>query len=552
MMWQSVNHSYILIWFCFCVVLQGHAITVSSTAGSDNTTCCFSSLPCSSLQYALSCISNRTTGTPAIIVIDGASSLTGRTEFVVPTGYNVTITGKPAVLTELKCGTPKSTLVIKGNRDSFITFNNILMHDCGPNVPSAILIEGPLNAEFNNCTFINNMCAGLNVRDANLVIKNSRFRNNIANQTNSFEVDFQFGNTSLGGSLGIMFHKGIGNKVEILSSEFSLSKTFVNEDPNAVSHDTGQKRLLSNYYASGGGLSVINTFDSQSNTVLIKNCIFNQNQGTYGGGLFLTFVHNSTGNRIIIENSTISNNFVSLTGGGLLISSWDQAYNNSIYIVNCDIYSNDAMGGGAMKVIYNSINRFNENLGGSLDFQMNNSRVFNNKAMSGSALRMLSNIPPGRIQTVLPKVTDCIISGHRPARASKEYPGAVLSTKLGIEFYGTNHLMNNTQGSAIHISAGTIHVKGTLIFHKNVGLQGGAVYLADTSKITLHPGSFLNVSQNHANFRGGGFYVEATTLREVTYPYNPGCFLQYSVAKTPPSKWEVCMKNFHYVKNLLK
>ena len=537
---QISDISYILVLFTL-LLSRSLAITVKSNGGIDNSTCCQSSVsPCKSLAFAFSCISNKTSGSSYTVSVDGVASLTGRTELIIPKNYNVTIESQTAVPAVVKCESSNAMLFIRSNEgEASIALRNILVRNCGPKVPSAVLIEGPLTAEFTNCTFIDNICSGLNSRDATVTVINSQFRHNIANQSASFEIDFAFGNTSLGGGLGVMFDKGVGNRVQIISSDFILGSSFVNYDPNAVSHDTGKTRLLSNYYASGGGLSVINTFDSANNSVVIRNCNFEHNRGTYGGGLFFTFVHNSTHNSILVENCTVARNFVSLTGSGLLISSWDRAHNNSIILKSCNIFSNNAMGGGAMKVIYNNIDPSNVNRGGLMDFQMHNCNVFDNVAMSGSALRLLSNIPSGRVSQSLPKLYNCKISGHRPARGSKEYPGAILSTKVGIEFHGRNYLTNNTQGSAIHISLGTIHVRGVLVFEHNIGLLGGAAYLADASKVRLYPGSYLRISNNHAKFSGGGLFAEATTLQEVQYPYNPGCFLQYSEAKTPPSLWQV-------------
>ena len=526
---------------CFILhVWPVFAITVTWLIGVDNPSCCDSTgMACKSLSYALSCISNNSTVSPTDVLVDGAASFNGIAELTIPKDHSITISSKSSTPAVIKCESGNSMLVVRSNGGASVLFRNILVRNCGPNTPAAILIEGPLEATFDNCTFMDNKCSGLNSRDTSLTVNNSRFINNIANQSNSFDIDFAFGNTSLGGGLGIMFDKGIGNKVNVLSSDFMLGSTFVNENPDAASHDTSKTRLLTNYYASGGGLSVINTFDSRNNTVLIRNCKFERNRGTYGGGLLLTFVHNTTASSIVVDNCTVANNYVSHTGGGVLISAWDKAHNNSVILRNCNIFSNNAMGGGAMKVIYNSIDPFNENKGGIVDFQMHDCNIFENKAMSGSALRLLSNLPSSRTPAGVPKLYNCTISGHSPAKGSKEHPGAVLSTKLGIEFYGNNFFVNNTMGSAIHILSGILHVRGTLVFQGNIGLQGGAVYLAESSSIILYPESHMKVFKNHANFRGGGLYVEATTLREVTYPYNPGCFLQYAEAKTPPSKWKV-------------
>lgn len=523
----------------------GAPISISSN-GTDQQECCtLRNMSCGSLSFALSCISNKTTPSPVTLIIEEGTSIDKQINFLIPSNYNVSVSGSLQNRdASLHCSDGNSTLNIKasGMMKSFITFNGVRFQNCGPLVPAAVLIDGTngvLSAEFEKCTFANNSCSGLNARDVDLTIKNSVFMHNFANQTNSFDIDFEFGKTSLGGSLGVMF-QGNSHKVQVSSSMFKMSETFVNKDVNVVSHNTNKVTVLSNYYASGGGMSVIHAFNSSDNKVDIKDCNFHENKGTYGGGLFLTFIHNSTGNQLSLAGSTVFNNHVSQTGGGILVSSWDQAHNNSIKVVSCNISANTAMGGGAMKIIYNSKDPRNVDRGGIVAFEMHNSTVFENTATSGSALRLLSNLPPGRSSPILPKFYSCNFSGHRPTSNSKEYPGAILSTKLGLEFYENNTLSYNSQGSAIYISSGTIHVKGTLIFYKNRGMQGGAAYLADLSKIVLYPGSHLQLIENHADFRGGGLYVEATTLRETTYPYNPGCFLQYSEAKVPPSKWQVC------------
>ena len=522
-------------------VSRGLAITVKSNGGIDNSTCCQSSVvPCKSIAIAFSCISNKTIGSPSVILLNGVVSLNGKTELIIPKDYNVTIKSQTAVPAAVNCESSSSMLLLRSNGGgASVVFRNILVRNCGPKVPSAVLIEGPLNAEFKNCTFINNICSGLNSRDANLTVINSKFYNNTANRSANSETDFKFGKNSLGGGLGIMFHKGIGLKVHIISSTFIRSVRFANFDPNDQKQGTGKTKMLSNYHGSGSGLFVVSTLASHDNSVIIKTCSFEENTGTYGGGLIATFDQNSTRNSIFIENCTMAKNSVSLTGGGLLISSWDRAHNNMVTLRDCSIFSNTAMGGGAMKIIYNSIDPSSMNRGGSLDFQMHNCNVFDNEAMSGSALRLLSNIPSGRVPQLLPKLFNCTLSRHGPARGSKEYPGAILSTKVGIEFHGTNYLTNNTQGSAIHISSGTLHIKGILSFDRNIGLLGGAAYLADASRIMLYPESYLRISNNHAKFKGGGLFVEATALQEVTYPYNPGCFLQYSEARVLPSLWKV-------------
>eukprot|EP00794_Sanderia_malayensis_P019851 gene19851-21793_t len=529
---------------------------IVSSSGNDGVQCCnnnkTTNSTCRSLNYALQeCISSKTLATTITgvnqvdILIDKDAFITGKERILLSNQYNINISSMSGKST-LYCSSGNSMLLLSTTNGSNFTvsFKGVKFRDCGPLVPSAVLAYGPMNLAFHDCIFSNNLCSGLNVIDTNLTVRNSLFSHNYANQTNSFAIDFKFGNTSLGGSLGVMFQNGMDCSVEIHSSRFLFSEAYVNRQESVISHDTGKVRILANYYATGGGLSVIHAFNSSKNRVKIKSCHFEGNRGTYGGGLFLSFIHHTTGNQLELENCSITKNLVSQTGGGVLFSSWDWAHDNSASLKDCNITKNDAMVGGAMKIIFNSKDPFDADRSGLIRFSMHRVQISENTAMSGSALRLLLNLPLGRVAPVLPSLVNCTIHGHKPSRNSKEYPGAILSTRLGIEFSGENVLSSNIQGSAIYVSACTIHVKGKLVLKNNKGKQGGAIYVADTSKLILYPHSHLVITGNHADFRGGGLYVEAVALQETTYPYNPGCFLQYSQAKVPPSQW-TSLAEFH-------
>ena len=344
------------------------------------------------------------------------------------------------------------------------------------------------------------------------MVKYSQFTNNNADERVRNHSHFSFGNTSLGGGLGVMFDNAVGKTVLIMSSYFISCSSFMFHAPYFLRSDSGKTMDLSEYSDSGGGLSVLTTNNSRYNSIVIKNSHFEANNGTYGGGLYFTFIHNSEYNSILVENCTVAKNVATGTGGGLLISQWDLANANSIILKDCSLLSNTAMGGGGMKVIFGSNDPVNESRGGTIDFQMHNCNVFGNTATSGSALRFLTEKSSGCAPPLLPKLFNCTIAGHRSTRGSKVYPAAILSNKVGIEFHGMNYVINNRQGSAIYVSSGTLHVKGILIFENNTGLLGGAAYLGDASKIILYPDSYLRFSNNHAERRGGGLFVEAITL----------------------------------------
>ena len=83
--------------------------------------------------------------------------MNGRTKLTLPKGYNVTVESLTAVPAVVSCESSNSMLFVRSNGEgASVVFRNILVRNCGPQVPSAVVIEGPLNAEFIYCIFINN------------------------------------------------------------------------------------------------------------------------------------------------------------------------------------------------------------------------------------------------------------------------------------------------------------------------------------------------------------------------------------------------------------
>ena len=551
---SSMFHIWILIVLFHIKYYDCGPIIISSN-GEDSFSCVqnvsapsIKPIPCKSIDYVFQLVSNGTLRSPLEVHTDEEVDINNHTELKIPNDYQVTIkpmtkAGNQLHATVFRCSNSNASVAIKplqNGDNAVIAFLNISFTNCGPNVPAAVLVDGPISVSFRNCTFIHNYCSGLNVRDANLIVNHCIFMHNYANQTTDFAVDFVFGKTSLAGSLGLMFEQGSGFEVHIDSSVFKWSTSYVNPNEYVISHDTGEKiRNLSNYYAIGGGIGAVHAFNSNGNLVNITNCHFDNNTATYGGGIYWIFLHHSSDNRIYVSNSVISRNYVSQTGGGILFVGWDKAHNNSGIFTNCNISYNDAMSGGGLKVTFNNKDPHDPNKGGILKFELRKCFLNWNTAMSGSALRLMLNLPIGAIVPQLPKFSDCAFENHKPSRDSKEYPGAILSSRLGFTFEGTNTFKSNVQGSAIYSSHCSIHVKGSVQFVKNRGKDGGAIYLADISNIILYPGSTLLFERNQADFRGGALYVESTALKETTYPYNPSCFFQYSVPKVRHSEWKV-------------
>ena len=346
--------------------------------------------------------------------------------------------------------------------------------------------------------------------------------------------------TNLGGAIGIMFQHAINGRVIINNCDIKGNTAFVNNASFVNTHATNNKRILSNYYTLGGGLSIIHTHGAHHNIVKVTNCNIEKNMATYAGGIFVTFVHNATENSVYMRNLTIKDNFASQTGGGFICSSWERSHNNSFDLHESIVTDNEAMTGGGAKLILNNRNPFRpEEAAGIIRIKIAKTHFVRNYAKSASAIRLLFNLPNIMAPPIIPVLEDCNISYNKPVEGSKSYLGAIISTRLSFALIGRNISMRNTAGSVVYISNAEVHMMGNTFFYYNQGKYGGAMYIADRSKLILHPSSLLHFEGNQADIHGGALNVESSNYVETMYPYNPGCFLQYSEPKTPPSNWTV-------------
>lgn len=415
-----------------------------------------------------------------------------------------------------------------------ITFSN-----CGSQVAAAVVLFN-MNATFQHCTFMDNSASGINAIDSNISIQNSTFlRNNAQNVAKKFKDGFVFGKTNIGGAIGIMFHNGSHHRVEIKNCAIRENSAFVKNSKFTSTHPTkDKKRILSNYFTLGGGISILHAFNSNNNTVVIADSVVEKNSATYGGGIFVTNVHNATDNKVFLSNLIISKNYVTQTGGGFIFSNWDYSHRNFFKMVNTIVKMNQAMMGGGTKLIQNNRHPNRESFrSGTVTIEIHKTVFTQNIAKSASAIRLLFNQPIGFVAPVIPVFKDCIIETNYPDDNSREYLGAVISSRLGLVLTGRSTIQNNYGGSAIYISQAELHVKGYISFLNNRGKFGGAIYVADISRIVMYPKSELCFHGNKADISGGALYVESSNFVETMYPYNPGCFLQYCTAKTPPSEW---------------
>jgi len=133
--------------------------------------------------------------------------------------------------------------------------------------------------------------------------------------------------------------------------------------------------------AFGGGVHI------KSSNLVISNCIFRNNSGTYGGGIFQD--KNTTSS---ISNCYFNGNNVSQTGGGIYI--WA---NSNATITNCVINNNLANAGGGLFIGEQALN-----------VDVINCTIVNNSAStSAGSIYMVDNNTPSN----KPEFLNCIIWG---------------------------------------------------------------------------------------------------------------------------------------------
>ena len=244
-------------------------------------------------------------------------------------------------------------------------------------------------------------------------------------------------------------------------------------------------------YIAGGGAMIMTSFVSSSNSVLMDNCSFVQNNATWGGGVEIY-------SRPLEGKSRKNLNFVTLK--------------------RCFFKQNTATNGAALNIY----------------------------------CRPASTSP--ELCSTLPTIQDsCFISNGQNASTilpSYNQITGFIGSVIAINYFPTKleglvHFVNNT-GSSLHVHETSVILNNAeVLFCNNTAQNGGAISLYG-GWLSISNSSSVTFDSNKAEQRGGAIFVHQTS--EDYVPYSHICFIR-NTQNSEPREWS---STFHFVNNVAK
>ena len=428
-----------------------------------------------------------------------------------------------------------------------VEFSNLNFKQFSCKLPAVLVVFNINYLSLHDCSFYQNNRSAINLLDTSVVLHKVDFSDNSGNanfkgQGVKISSSFPLSNFSNGGAVAFVFRDGHRKFVNISSCSFFSNSAAVNLELPYVGHsltDTQFPRV-------GGGVLLLFMGNCTDVYVTFVTSNFFGNTAYAGGAVAIISEFKASANNVSFINCKFLYNVAKFTAGAILFSSWDFAERNILIIIGCTIHLNKAMYSGAVKYVINIVQSRNGMGPSVLGLEIINSSVCGNIAETGSAVHIITSAFTDRQKLSPARIVDSVFCQHDCAgdnnkkESVSQYGGTILIHNFDLVFIGNNEIKNNKAACGLFASNANIHVNGSLNITRNVAsYSGGGMVLADTSHLILYPGSHLRFEENNAGARGGALAVFSIGMPNVTYIYNPYCFLQYSIPNQPYSKWDV-------------
>ena len=540
-------------------------VNVSQAAGSgrDNPNCiCPGTKPCKSIQYAnerlMEVLSNVTTH--ITFVLEDAEYHMSDTVYLnipAPNLEKVAIRSSLS-MTKITAANASAVFWVGCNNTMAqpcisysVLFENIIFTKFQSEYPSVLVLFKVNHVQITNCKFLNNNCSGVNSLDTSITIANTDFIQNHGTadfknvEGRSYE-SFPASKISNGGALALIFSSS-DNIVNITDCKFNNNVAALDLTSKFISHTFNDTR----FPRVGGGIVLLLMQNASNNNVFVGNTMFSKNVAFSGGAVAILAEGSASYNSLKLDTCIFDGNKGNLTSGAILYANWDYAQGNQLILHSSTLTNNEARYAGALKfLVSNAFKSDKWTPVHATNLIISNSSFCNNVAQTGSAMHLILGASVNRNPASPVHVIDCKFCHHQTLAQKHPYMnekgsvalygGTILSNKIDMLFMGKNKIIKNKAGCAIFASNANIHIKGRVELSKNTAVSnGGAMSLADTSHLVLYPGSHLIFKDNYSAGSGGALAVLTVGMPELTYIYNPFCFLQYSVPNQPYSQWQV-------------
>ena len=285
----------------------------------------------------------------------------------------------------------------------------------------------------------------------------------------------------------------------------------------------------------GGGMAVVFSGNSSSNTVLMQNLVLYNNSAQFGGGIEILLKDNAKSNIITIQDTMLEANRATDDGGGLRIAIEFYecslcASENSLLVRNTRFLSNSAAWGGAIEYFSSRGKTAATNNISFYDCTWDSNSADVSAAAVDIALNSFNVQNPTPLPT--PLFHNCTFVNNI-LRSSQT---GVVSVQSYVVQFSSNVTFKNNTGSALYLTDATAALlNGTVMeFISNTANTGAAVSLMGSSTLEIHPDTYLNFTDNRALEFGGAIYFYSTSP-SLFYSYT--CFIKYFNGTVKPGNW---------------
>lgn len=574
-----------ILWYVFVYLTNVEAIsytvTVSSSHGVGNTTCCQnSSLPCNNLELALYCVHEQVPSTTLLtmLISGGDYVLTNQSlSTFVNWPLGITIKGAVPLNNEsqviITCEAGAGLTFIRANN---VSLQNIQLSRCGKiqnstsreftavdkflDISVAVYFLLCKDVSIISTTVSESNGTGVVMYNTvgSVTILNSHFLNNsMLNITQQggggLYIEFGYclpGNSSCfenGPNVPLAYTSGARYFIAECSFEYNVANVAKSADESTFILPQKSEHLA---FGRGGGLSVFFKGVTSNSIVTVNESLFYYNRALWGGGIFIECLDNSSSNQFHVYNTILYGNYLFHqhtlkrgTGGGgsrvgFLYFDDTHAFKNSVLFDNCSFIKNSAYFGGGLS-FYTARELETSTPSNSLVFTKCQWR--SNVARAGSAVDLSVWHPSTHGALTQVYFETCKFennSGNYTSMSGKLIGiGAMYLDSIPVTISGNTTFHNNTHSALAAVNTGIyFDINSSTSFVGNSGHSGGAISLMGFAFIKVHMFSSLIFINNSASLHGGAIFGQSIGEHDLISTHN--CFIRYYDIITLPENWK--------------
>lgn len=309
---------------------------------------------------------------------------------------------------------------------------------------------------------------------------------------------------------------------------------------NAIAHVMG----------SAGGIGIALSQLDYVVYVTVKSATFRNNTGWVSSGAAITVYSGVKDSMVVFDNCFFLNNgysdydyrsfgFIITTrhAGLFILKNADhpkltvlRESDSKVRITNSVFDGNSAENCGNIDIVYAQPCLLLSNNGCSIAIV--NTSITNNQGSIGPAICASNSGGEVQFSEVCLELSNITVYnnkvhsryGDQMQFSTADSSGQVVLTSINVNFTVSTNFTDNA-GVAIISVASNLYFSGSVLFHKNSGVYGGAMQLLQQSHVVIQNNTRVEFSKNNAVFQGGAIYT--ADLLAYAMLGNVDCFLYF-------------------------